>query len=107
MAFATIADRDAIENEKPWEDRAKPVTTFEMLTNTAAKFGTRKATSFSLLSDPSAPCETLDWNALRDKTAEETVFGAYLRIRHGVRPAKAGLFSGRQSHRGRSQRPVA
>ncbi len=70
MAFATIADRDAIENEKPWEDCAKPVTTFEMLSNTAAKFGTRKATSFSLLSDPSAPCETLDWNTLRDKTAQ-------------------------------------
>ncbi|WP_333715065.1 acyl-CoA synthetase [Yoonia sp.] len=70
MAFATIADRDAIENEKPWEAREKPVTTFGLLSRTAAKFGTRKATTFSLLSDPNAPCETLDWNTLRDKTAQ-------------------------------------
>jgi acyl-coenzyme A synthetase/AMP-(fatty) acid ligase len=70
MAFATIADRDAIENEKPWEARDKPVTTFGLLSQTASKYGTRKATSFSLFSDPNAPCETLDWNTLRDKTAQ-------------------------------------
>ena len=28
-------------------------------------------------------------------------------FRTGVRPAKAGMFSGRQTHRGRSQSPVA
>jgi len=70
MGFATIADRDAIENEKPWHERKKPVTTFEMLSQTASKFGNRKATTFSLLSDPGAPCETLDWNTLRDKSAQ-------------------------------------
>ena len=70
MAFATIADRDAIENEKTWDAREKPVTTWEMLGQTADKFGSRKATSFSLLSDPNAPCETLDWNGLREKTAQ-------------------------------------
>ncbi|SFS15459.1 acyl-CoA synthetase [Yoonia litorea] len=70
MAFATIADRNAIENEKLWEDRSKPITTFGLLTQTAEKFGTRKATSFSLLSDPNAPCETLDWNTLRDNSAQ-------------------------------------
>ncbi len=70
MAFASVADRDAIENEKAWEARNTPTTTYELLSQTAAKHGSRKATSFSLLSDPEAHCETLDWNTLRDKTAQ-------------------------------------
>ncbi|KQI71343.1 AMP-binding protein [Loktanella sp. 5RATIMAR09] len=70
MAFATVADRDAIENEKPWEDRDKATTTFELLCRTSAKHGSRKAVTFSLFSDPDAKCETLDWNTLREKTAQ-------------------------------------
>ena len=70
MAFASVADRDAIENEKPWDARNAPTTTYELLSQTAGKFGSRKAVSFSLLSDPNAPCETLDWNGLRDKTGQ-------------------------------------
>ena len=70
MTFASVADRDAIENEKPWVDRNTPTTTYGLLCQTAGKFGNRKAVSFSLLSDPDASCETLDWNALRDKTGQ-------------------------------------
>jgi len=70
MAFASVADRDAIENEQLWEARNTPTTTYELLTQTAAKHGGRKAVSFSLLSDPDAHCETLDWNTLRDKTTQ-------------------------------------
>ena len=70
MAFATIADRNAIENEKPWDERRKPVTTYQLLTETTQKHGSRKATTFSLLSDPKAPCETLTWDELRAKTAQ-------------------------------------
>jgi len=70
MTFASIADRDAIENEKPWEARNAPTTTYGLLSQTAGKHGSRKAVSFSLLSDPKAKCETLDWNALRDKTGQ-------------------------------------
>jgi fatty-acyl-CoA synthase len=70
MTFATAADRDAIENEKPWAARNAPTTTFALLSQTAGKHGARKAVSFSLLSDPNAKCETLDWNALRDKTGQ-------------------------------------
>ena len=70
MAFATVADRDAIENEKPWEARNAPTTTYELLSQTAAKHGARKATSFSLLSDPNAKCETLTWSALRDQAGQ-------------------------------------
>ncbi|MDC1399711.1 acyl-CoA synthetase [Yoonia sp.] len=70
MTFASIADRDAIENEKPWEARNAPTTTYGLLSQTAGKHGSRKAVSFSLLSNPKAKCETLDWNALRDKTGQ-------------------------------------
>lgn len=70
MAFASVADRDAIENEKPWEARNVPVTTYGLLSDTASKHGVRKAVSFSLLSDPDSKCETLTWNELRDKTGQ-------------------------------------
>jgi acyl-CoA synthetase (AMP-forming)/AMP-acid ligase II len=70
MAFASVADRDAIENEMPWDARDVPTTTYALLRQTASKHGNRKAVSFSLLSDPNSKCETLDWNALRDKTGQ-------------------------------------
>ncbi|EBA12627.1 acyl-CoA synthetase [Roseobacter sp. CCS2] len=70
MAFASVADRDAIENEKPWEARDTPTTTYALLSQTASKYGGRKAASFSLLSDPNAKCETLNWAELRDKTGQ-------------------------------------
>ena len=70
MSYATVADRNAIEDEMPWEARQLPTTTYALLCDTASKHGTRKATSFSLLSDPNAKCETLTWNELRDKTGQ-------------------------------------
>ncbi|MDX8351183.1 acyl-CoA synthetase [Cognatiyoonia sp. IB215182] len=70
MTYATIADRNAIEDEMPWEARQLPTTTYEMVSQTAAKYGDRKATSFSLLSDPEAKCETLTWNELRGQAAQ-------------------------------------
>ncbi len=70
MAFATLADRDAIENEMPWAARDVPVTTFGLINQTADKYGSRKAVSFSLLSDPDAKCETLTWNEVRGKTGQ-------------------------------------
>ncbi len=70
MPYANVADRDAIENEMPWDARDLPTTTYELLSSTASKFGTRNAVTYRLLSDPSAKCETLSWNELRDKTAQ-------------------------------------
>jgi acyl-CoA synthetase (AMP-forming)/AMP-acid ligase II len=70
MIFASVADRDAVENEMSWEARNMPTTTYGLLSQTASKFGGRKAVSFSLLSDPEAKCETLSWRVLRDKTGQ-------------------------------------
>ena len=70
MAYVNFADRNAIENEMPWADRDLPTTTFQMLSETAAKHGTRNAVTYRLLSDPDTRSETLSWNDLRDKTAQ-------------------------------------
>ncbi len=70
MAYANVADRNAIEQEMPWEDRDLPKTTFALLNQTADKFGDRNAVSYSLLSDPDSKCETLSWNELRAQTAQ-------------------------------------
>jgi acyl-CoA synthetase (AMP-forming)/AMP-acid ligase II len=70
MIFASVADRDAVENEMSWEARNMPTTTYGLLSQTASKFGGRKAVSFSLLSDPESKCETLSWRVLRDKTGQ-------------------------------------
>ncbi len=70
MPYANVADRDAIVDEMPWEDRNLPVTTFAQLSKTAASFPDRKAVTFQMFSDPGAPCETLTWRELQQQTAQ-------------------------------------
>lgn len=70
MTYATMEDRIAIQNEAPWADREMPVTTYQMLRETTAKFADRKAVSFQLLSDPKASCETLSWQEFHDKSVQ-------------------------------------
>jgi len=70
MPYATVADRDAIANEMPWDDRTLPITTFQRLTETAASFPDRPAVTFQMFSDPGAPCETLSWKQLQEQTAQ-------------------------------------
>ena len=70
MAYASIDDRNAIQNEMAWGDRDLPVTTYAMLSQTAGKFPARKALSFQLMSGPKDLCETLTWSELKDKTTQ-------------------------------------
>ena len=70
MAYANMADRNAIEAEAAWEDRDMPTTTFELLSQTAAKHGARKALTYQLQSGPTDKAETFTWNELRDLTAQ-------------------------------------
>ncbi|WP_068108486.1 acyl-CoA synthetase [Tropicimonas marinistellae] len=70
MGFATIADRNAIENEMPWEARDVPTTMFEFLSNAREKHGTRPAVSFQLLSDRRAPAETFTWAEIVGKVTQ-------------------------------------
>ena len=87
--FASVADRDAIENEMPWAEREMPRTMYEFVTRAKQRWGGRPAVSFQLLSDPRAPAETLTWselhgsvtraaNLFRDLGVGETDAVAYL-----------------------------
>ncbi|MBS0572683.1 MAG: AMP-binding protein, partial [Proteobacteria bacterium] len=62
--FATLADRDAVEQAMPYDERDLPVTLYEFLTRTRLAHGDRPAISFQLLSGPKDPAETLTWNEL-------------------------------------------
>ncbi|NCO85546.1 MAG: acyl-CoA synthetase [Rhodobacterales bacterium] len=70
MTYATVADRDAIENEQPWAARDMPVTTYAMLTRTATAHGARDAISYQLLSDPASKKETFTWTQLHAKVCQ-------------------------------------
>lgn len=70
MPYVSVADRDAIVAEMPWEKREPPKTTFEMLCQTAAKFPDRPATSFQILSDAESKKETLTWSEFKDKVCQ-------------------------------------
>lgn len=70
MTFAGIADRDAIENEMPWEERDVATTLYGMLSDTASKFPSNNAVSYQIFSDPKSKAETLTWSAMRDRTSQ-------------------------------------
>ncbi|MEL6451958.1 MAG: acyl-CoA synthetase [Pseudomonadota bacterium] len=70
MTYAGIADRDAIENEMPWEDRDLPKTLYGMLSETTAKFPNHNAVSYQIFSDPGSKSETLTWTALKARTGQ-------------------------------------
>jgi len=70
MTFASKADVTAIEAESSWADRELPKTTYEMLSQTAAKFPSRNAVTFQLFSGPQDKDETYTWSELRSKTAQ-------------------------------------
>jgi hypothetical protein len=65
MTFAGIADREAIENEMPWDSRDVATTLYGMLSATADTFPNHKAISYQLFSDPTAKAETLTWSRRR------------------------------------------
>ncbi|CUH53233.1 acyl-CoA synthetase [Shimia marina] len=70
MSFENLAELRAIETEKTWEERDKPVTIFEMLTRTKAKHPNRPAVSYQIFSGPTDKAETLSWSELHAKTAQ-------------------------------------
>lgn len=70
MTFASMADRDAIENAMPWEDRDIPATIYGLLSQTAGKFPDRPAVSYQIFSGPTDKSETLTWAQLKDRTTQ-------------------------------------
>ncbi|MDJ0824891.1 MAG: acyl-CoA synthetase [Rhodobacter sp.] len=70
MTYATLADRTAIETAATWDDRDAPVNTWQLLSGTAAKYGSHDAVTFQMFSGPDDKAETLSWSELQDKTAQ-------------------------------------
>ncbi|WP_022706950.1 acyl-CoA synthetase [Paracoccus zeaxanthinifaciens] len=68
--FSTYDDRDRIENEGPYEGRDLPVTIYEFLSRTAARFPDRPALSFQLLAGPKDHATTLTWRETLERVTE-------------------------------------
>lgn len=68
--FATIADRDAVEAEKPWEERNRATTLYGFLSDAKAAYGARPALSFQILSGPTDKTETLTWSDLHGRVTQ-------------------------------------
>ncbi|CUI77026.1 acyl-CoA synthetase [Cognatishimia activa] len=70
MNFASCADRDAIEQEMPWEERDVSKTMYQFLTHARDRFPNRPAVSYQLTSGPKDKAETLTWDELHRFTVQ-------------------------------------
>lgn len=62
MSFASMEDRNAIEQEMPWEKRDVVKTMYQFLTHARDRFPNRPAVSYQLTSGPKDKAETLTWD---------------------------------------------
>lgn len=60
-AFASVADRDAIEAEKPWAERDAAHSIYQFLSRARDAYGDKPAISFQLQAGPRESAETLTW----------------------------------------------
>ena len=68
--FGSIADRDAVEQQMPYEARDNARTIYEFLSRTAERVPDRPAVSFQLLSGPNDHATTLSWRDLLARVTE-------------------------------------
>ncbi len=68
--FSSIADRNAIEAEKPWEDRDHPQSIHALLKRTVDRFGDRPAVSFQITSGPQDKAETVTWRQFYERSVQ-------------------------------------
>jgi len=68
--YATIADRNAIEAEMPWDERPLPRTMYQFLSDTVERNPAGRAVSFQLQSGPADPAETLTWTDLKAQVTQ-------------------------------------
>jgi fatty-acyl-CoA synthase len=80
--IATLADKEAVEREMPWEDRLPARTLYEQLTTTAGRFPDRPAITFQLRSGARDKLVSLTWA----ETRGEVTRAANLFRRLGVGP---------------------
>lgn len=83
VRFGSVADRDAVEQEMPYQLRDNAVTVYELLTRTTEQFPDRPAVSFQLFSGPDAHASTLSWRELHEQVTQT----ANLFRKYGIGPA--------------------
>ncbi|MGR3434132.1 MAG: acyl-CoA synthetase [Shimia sp.] len=80
--FTSLADRDALQNEMPFEGRDLPVTMYDFIQSTADRHGARSGLSFQITSGPKDKAVTHSWQAVRDQSVQ----AANLFRKLGVKP---------------------
>ncbi|SHG45319.1 acyl-CoA synthetase [Cognatishimia maritima] len=70
MTFASMEERNAIEQEMPWADRDVATTFYDFLTRVMDKFPDRPAVSYQLTSGPKDKAETLTWADLHRQSVQ-------------------------------------
>ena len=70
VRFASVADRDSVENEMPYGQRQVPHSVYAALTRMRDTHPQRPALSFQLFSAPDAPAQTLNWSDLHERVTE-------------------------------------
>jgi fatty-acyl-CoA synthase len=69
-AFVNVADRDAIEAEKPWADRNAARSIYQFLSRAREAHGDKNAISFQLQSGATDSAETLTWAQYHGKVTQ-------------------------------------
>lgn len=70
MAYTSMDDRNAIEQEMPWGDRDIPVSLYGQLCKIAGKFPDRPATSYQLMSGAKDKADTVTWQQMKDRVTQ-------------------------------------
>ncbi|WP_120502208.1 acyl-CoA synthetase [Roseovarius sp. EL26] len=70
MTFASLQDALAIQQEMPWEERDRPATLYQMLSNTVQAFPDRPAISYQLMSGATDKAQTLTWKGFHDQVCQ-------------------------------------
>ncbi|MEM9438450.1 MAG: acyl-CoA synthetase [Pseudomonadota bacterium] len=70
MSFSSIEQRDALEAEKPWAERERPVTMYDFVDSVAQRHGSRPGVTFQITSGPKDKAETLTWQQFRDLSVQ-------------------------------------
>ncbi|TFL16616.1 acyl-CoA synthetase [Jannaschia formosa] len=83
MAFRNKQDILDIEAEQSWDEAQPARTVYELLSNTAARHGSRPAVSYQLFSGPKDPAETLTWTEFKAAVTQAANLFRKLGVKEG------------------------
>jgi len=68
--YATVADRDRVEGQMPWEARDRAVTMYDFISRVTAKHGSRPALTFQIMSGPKDHAVTMTWTEVHARVTQ-------------------------------------